>query len=119
MKHIRIADTTLCQGQYTFKEKIEIARQLEKLGVDVIELPPITEVRSDTLLVRTMASFVKTATLSVAAGADMESIDRAAAAEHIAAFFRADDGLSGMIAVIIVEPMAGFVVADIVDAANL
>ena len=80
MKHIRIADTTLCQGQYTFKEKIEIARQLEKLGVDVIELPAITEVRSDTLLVRTMASFVKHSTLSVAAGADMDSIDRAAAA---------------------------------------
>lgn len=80
MKHIRIADTTLCQGNYTFKEKIEIARQLEKLGVDVIELPAITEVRSDTLLVRTMASFVKNATLSVAAGADLDSIDRAAAA---------------------------------------
>ena len=80
MKHIRIADTTLCQGQYTFKEKIEIARQLEKLGVDVIELPAITEVRSDTLLVRTMASFVKNATLSVAAGVTAESIDLAAAA---------------------------------------
>ena len=80
MKHIRIADTTLCQGQYTFKEKIEIARQLEKLGVDVIELPAITEVRSDTLLVRTMASFVKNATLSVAAGVTAESIELAAAA---------------------------------------
>ena len=80
MKHIRIADNTLCQGQYTFKEKIEIARQLEKLGVDVIELPAITEVRSDTLLVRTMASFVKNATLSVAAGVTAESIELAAAA---------------------------------------
>ena len=80
MKHIRIADTTLCQGNYTFKEKIEIARQLEKLGVDVIELPAITEVRSDTLLVRTMASFVKNATLSVAAGITAESIELAAAA---------------------------------------
>ncbi len=80
MKHIRIADTTLCQGNYTFKEKIEIARQLEKLGVDVIELPAITEVRSDTLLVRTMASFVKNATLSVAAGVTAESVQLAAAA---------------------------------------
>ena len=80
MKHIRIADTTLCQGNYTFKEKIEVARQLEKLGVDVIELPAITEVRSDTLLVRTMASFVKNATLSVAAGITAESVDLAAAA---------------------------------------
>ena len=80
MKTIRIADTTLCRGNYTFKEKIEMARQLEKLGVDVIELPPITEVRSDTLLVRTMASFVKNATLSVAAGVTAESVELAAAA---------------------------------------
>ena len=80
MKQIRIADTTLCRGNYTFKEKIEMARQLEKLGVDVIELPPITEVRSDTLLVRTMASFVKNATLSVAAGVTAESVELAAAA---------------------------------------
>lgn len=80
MKHIRIADTTLCQKNYTFKEKIEIARQLEKLGVDVIELPAITEVRSDTLLVRTMASFVKNATLSVGAGMTAESVELAAAA---------------------------------------
>ncbi len=80
MKHIRIADTTLCRGNYTFKEKIEMARQLEKLGVDVIELPAITEVRSDTLLVRTMASFVKEATLSVAAGITADSVELAAAA---------------------------------------
>jgi len=80
MKHIRIADTTLCGGNYTFKEKIEMARQLEKLGVDVIELPAITEVRSDTLLVRTMASFVKNATLSVAAGVTAESVELAAVA---------------------------------------
>ena len=80
MKHIRIADTTLCRGNYTFKEKIEMARQLEKLGVDVIELPAITEVRSDTLLVRTMASFVKNSTLSVAAGVTADSIELAAAA---------------------------------------
>ena len=80
MKHIRIADTTLCRGHFTFKEKIEIARQLERLCVDVIELPAITEVRSDTLLVRTMASFVKSATLSVAAGITAESVELAAAA---------------------------------------
>ncbi len=80
MKHIRIADTTLCRGQFSFKEKIEMARQLEKLGVDVIELAPITEVRSDTLLVRTMASFVKNATLSVAAGITAESVELAHAA---------------------------------------
>ncbi len=81
MKTIKIADTTLCrEGTFTFREKMEIARQLEKLGVDVIELPAITQVRSDTLLVRTMASFVRQATVSVAAGMNEESIDLAAAA---------------------------------------
>ncbi len=82
MKHIKLADTTLCRedGAFSFKEQIEIARQLEKLGVDVIELGPIAQVRRDTLLVRTMASFVKNATLSVAAGANEESIAQAAAA---------------------------------------
>ena len=82
MKHIRIADTTLSLpgGNYTFKEKIEIARQMERLGVDVIELPAIQQVRSDTLLVCTIASFVKNATLSVAAGLTAESVEMAAAA---------------------------------------
>ncbi|MBQ8683880.1 MAG: hypothetical protein IJ518_05135 [Clostridia bacterium] len=81
MKTIKIADTTLCrEGAFTFREKMEIARQLEKLGVDVIELPAITQVRSDTLLVRTMASFVRRATVSVAAGMNEESIELAAAA---------------------------------------
>lgn len=81
MKTIKIADTTLCrEGAFTFREKIEIARQLEKLQVDVIDLPAITQVRSDTLLVRTMASFVKHSVLSVAAGQSEESIDLAAAA---------------------------------------
>ncbi len=82
MKRIIMADTTLCreEGVFSFKDKMEIARQLERLKVDIIELPPITRPHADTLLVRTMASFVKNATVSVAAGQTMESIDLAAAA---------------------------------------
>lgn len=82
MKRIIIADTTLCRedGTFSFKDKMEIARQLERLKVDVIELPAITRVHADTLLVRTMASFVKNATVSVAAGQTTESIDLAATA---------------------------------------
>ncbi len=82
MKQIRIADTTLCRkdGAFGFKEKIEIARQLEKLNVDVIELPEIIAPKTDILFVRTVSSFVKNATLSVAAGSDMQSIENAALA---------------------------------------
>ena len=82
MNRIQIADTTLCpQGNtYTFKEKLEIARQLEKLHVDIIELPEITSGKTDTLLVRTISAFVKDSILSVAAGSTMQSIEDAAAA---------------------------------------
>lgn len=87
MKTIRIADTTLCRagGAFSFKEKLEIARQLEKLHVDVIELPAIENARTDILFVRTAASFVKESVLSVAAGLTEESIEQAAAALHNAA----------------------------------
>ena len=49
MKNIRIADTTLCNenNNFSFKEKLEIARQLERLQVDVIELPEIINERTD------------------------------------------------------------------------
>ena len=82
MKQIMIADTTLCRenNAFSFKEKIEIARQLEKLNVDVIELPEITNTRTDILLVRTISAFVKNAYLSVAAGSSEQSIADAAEA---------------------------------------
>ena len=86
MKNIRIADTTLCRenNSFSFKEKIEIARQLEKLSVDVIELPEIENSKTDVLLARTVSSFVKNSALSVAAGKTDESIFLAAEALGIA-----------------------------------
>lgn len=82
MKRITIADTTLCkkEGAFSFKEKIEIARQLERLCVDTIELPEIENAKTDILLVKTISSFVKDSTISVAAGSSIESIENAAAA---------------------------------------
>ena len=87
MNRIQLADTTLCpqNNTYTFKEKLEIARQLEKLHVDVIELPEIAGGKTDTLLVRTISTFVKESVLSVAAGSSMQSIEDAAAALNNAA----------------------------------
>ena len=82
MKQIVISDTTLCKegNAYSFKEKLEIARQLERLAVDVIELPEIRNGKTDILLVRTIASFVKNSILSVAAGMGADSLEQAAAA---------------------------------------
>ena len=87
MKHIQIADTTLCRESkaFSFKEKLEIARQLEKLNVDIIELPEIENAKTDILFVRTASSFVKQSVLSVAAGKTAQSIsDAAAALSHTA-----------------------------------
>lgn len=86
MKQIKIADKTLCRNDkaFSFKERLEIIRQLEKLKVDVIELPEIANARTDILLVRTASSFVKNGVISVAAGSTAQSIDDAAAALSVA-----------------------------------
>ena len=82
MKTIKIADRTLCREDkaYSFKERLEIMRQLDRLNCNVIELPEIKNRRADTLLVRTASSFVRNSVISVAAGSTMESIDYAAEA---------------------------------------
>ena len=87
MKTIRIADMTLCREDrvFSFKERLEIIRQLDRLKLDVIELPEIKNARTDILLVRTASSFVKNSVISVAAGSTDKSIDDAAAALSAAA----------------------------------
>ncbi|MBQ2236577.1 MAG: hypothetical protein II317_00495, partial [Clostridia bacterium] len=82
MKKIIIADSTLSRenASFSFKEKLEIARQLEKLNVDIIELPVIENAKTDMLLIKTVSSFVKESILSVATGMTVEGVNNAAAA---------------------------------------
>ena len=85
---MRIADRTLCRENctFSFKEKIEICRQLEKLKVDVMELPAIENPKTDILFVRTASSFVGSCILSVCVGMTSESMAQAiqaiSAAKH-------------------------------------
>lgn len=75
MKKIIVADSTLSQnGTFGFKESIEIAKQLEKLNVDIIELPGIKNVAKDILLIKTIASFVKSSIISVDGGTSADDI---------------------------------------------
>ncbi|MBO4694250.1 MAG: hypothetical protein J5659_07675 [Clostridia bacterium] len=78
MKNIIVADTTLHGNSVGFKESIEIARQLEKLKVDIIEFPLIKNIAKDTLLIKTVASFIKNSIISVNGGSDFSQIDVAA-----------------------------------------
>ncbi len=90
MKQIKIADTTLCRvgNAFRFKEQIEIARHLEKLNTDIIELPEIQNAKAETLLIRTVSSFVKKSILSVGAGSTKESVALAGSALNGAAHGR-------------------------------
>lgn len=83
--NIKIADRTLSlKANFSFKEKIEIARQLEKLSVSAIELPQMENIKTDTLLVKTITYFVKNAVLSLAAAPTKKGIDDAVLALNTA-----------------------------------
>ena len=87
MKQIKIADITLAgvKNGLSFKQKLEIARKLERLGVDAVELPELSGDKADTLLVRTISSFVKNSVLSVGATTSAAAVERAAEALSSAA----------------------------------
>jgi 2-isopropylmalate synthase len=83
MDRVIIFDTTLRDGEQAaggtlnIQEKLEIARQLEKLGVDVIEAGfPITS-PGDLEAVRRIAEEVRTPAICALARAHPDDIDRA------------------------------------------
>ena len=69
MKQIRISDITMKQSGETFtlsfKEKIELAKLLDRLGVSVIELEGIENVRVDSLRIKSIASAVQNSIVAV------------------------------------------------------
>lgn len=83
MKKIEIADLTIRESaektdfSMSFKEKMEVAKQLEKRKVAVIELPNVSVNKTDALVAKSLASVMKDSTLSVCAGLDKNEIDKA------------------------------------------
>ena len=79
MRNIKITDKTFSclTGELSFREKTEIAKQLDKLGADVIELPPIKSEKADVLLIKNIGSVVEKSALSVTAGFTKESLETA------------------------------------------
>ena len=83
MRGIRIADMTMrsaamgVEYSLNFKERLELARELDGLGVDVIEFPPLGDDRSDVLLVRTAATLARRSVLSVPTGLTVEGVEKA------------------------------------------
>ena len=83
VKRIKIFDTTLRDGEQTpsvnlnIQEKLEIARQLEKLGVDVMEAGFAIASPGDFEAVKAIAREVKNATVASLCRAVPKDIDRA------------------------------------------
>ena len=79
MEQIRISDVTMKQtGKgfiLSFKEKIEIPKLLDRLGVSVIELEPIVQMKIDALRIKSVASTVKNSVVAVPVQLSQESID--------------------------------------------
>lgn len=82
MNTIRISDITLreigkTRSSLSFRERVEIARTLDRLRVDEIELPAIQDATADVLSNKTIASVVTSARVTAAAGLTEESVTEA------------------------------------------
>ena len=90
MGNILISDVTLRQERkrteaaLSFREKLEIARALDRLRLSGVELPSIQNEKADTLLIKSIASAVKDSRVVLAAALSSEGVEQAYAAIDIA-----------------------------------
>ena len=94
MREIKIVDMTIRESEHhrgsdlSFKEKIEIAKLLERLHVDVIETGVVGNSMADTIAVRTIADTITASTVSCPVTLNKENIDQTWAALAQAKFPR-------------------------------
>ena len=78
MNKIRISDVTMKQFSQTsglsFREKIEMSKLLDKLGVDLIELEPIVQPKIDALRIKSVAAAVQRSAVAVPVSLNPESV---------------------------------------------
>lgn len=79
MIDIKISDITLREKAdvLSFKEKLELVKQLDKLKVDVIEAPVFTGGKTDILFLHTVAPIVLNSVLSCPTGITEDSVKEA------------------------------------------
>ena len=81
MREIRISDVTMRRAatmkdlSLSFKEKLEIAKLLDHLGVSSIEVEGVENPKADCLRIKSLASLVKNSTLGVPVQMNKENID--------------------------------------------
>lgn len=83
MKKIYVSDFTLKKlagerkNPLLFREKTAIAAAIDAMGADAVELAPISSVKEDTVIYKTIASCVKNAALCLPVGSTADSVDTA------------------------------------------
>ncbi len=83
MRKIHVSDITLrecansADHSLSFKEKIEMAKLMDKLHFNSIEMPEIRNVSTDVLLIKTIASLMKHSEVCVPVGTDEQSVETA------------------------------------------
>ncbi len=81
MRKVFVSDFTLSKlagerkNPLLFREKTAIASAVDSMGVDAIELAPITKEKEDTIVYKTIAANVKNAMLCLPVGTTAESVD--------------------------------------------
>ena len=81
MRKISITDITLRlsseTGSLNFKEKVEVAKCLDRLNVSAMELAPLGGGKTDVIFVKTLAGVIKNATIAQPVGLTEESVEAA------------------------------------------
>lgn len=81
MKDIRVCDVTMKQFaaskafSLSFKEKLETAKLLDRLGASVIEIEGITREKADSLLIKSIVSLTKNSVLAVPVALDGANLE--------------------------------------------
>lgn len=81
MSIVRINDASMRQitksgaNKLSFKNKLELAKLLDRLGVSVIELDAVNEIKADSLLIKSIATAVKNSIVAVPVELNKESVE--------------------------------------------
>ena len=80
MDQIRISDCTLKSREkdlpLSFREKIELCKQIDRLEISKIELQPIIRAKADSLLIKSVCSAVQNAAIAVPVSLSAESVEQ-------------------------------------------
>lgn len=82
MRNIKISEVTMKQSGKTagftlsFREKIELAKLLDRLEVSAIELSPIENLKIDSLLIKSISAAVKNAVIAVPVSLESDGAEK-------------------------------------------